>query len=91
MKPMILLARGVMVSLSALAVVASVILTHAHGESPRPNAAGWSLRAPGGKPAGDAQNGAEEPVPRGNLRGDIANNARQREAPQRPPPPRPHR
>jgi hypothetical protein len=103
MKTMTLCNRGFMVSLCALALytpLSSWLLPDATAQPPRAEEAGWSIA---GRPI--AQTGAHawapppdshrtertaQPVPRGDLRGDIADNARrsaasrqERPAPQR--------
>ncbi|PXW27143.1 hypothetical protein C7408_10446 [Paraburkholderia caballeronis] len=79
MKSMKLLVCGVMVSLTAVA---------AFGQSPSPQTPSWHTNGPGRPlwpPAAGPhpQPGANEAAPRGDLRGDIASNARTRNAPPR--------
>jgi hypothetical protein len=89
MKSMTLLIRGIMVSLCALA---SLTPHHVAAQPPQGGAQNWQApRSSAWPPAGAHLSGAPNPaVPRGDLRGDIADNARQRSAPprQEPPPPR---
>ncbi|MFP3798118.1 hypothetical protein [Paraburkholderia sp. SIMBA_027] len=91
MKSMILLNRGVMVSLSALALLAPLVSTTlsltATAQPPRPGEASWGISRTGARAwppeAGGVPDRVNEPVPRGDLRGDIADNAR-RSGPSRP-------
>lgn len=89
MKSMSLLAPGIMVSLSALALIASIATTAARAQPPRPGAQGWSMPRVGATPpnGGRLPGGPNLAVPRGDLRGDIVDHARQRTAPPRPEPP----
>jgi hypothetical protein len=88
MKPMNLHIRGIMVSLFALALfapTASFMSFGAAAQPPHATAPSWSISRTGGHAWPPAAPGAEagnRPVPRGDLRGDIADNAR-RSAPQR--------
>jgi hypothetical protein len=89
MKSMSLLAPGIMVSLSAVALIASITTSSARAQPPRPGAQGWSMPRVGAQPAngGRMPGGPNPAVPRGDLRGDIVDHARQRAAPPRPEPP----
>ncbi|POR46075.1 hypothetical protein B0G62_12757 [Paraburkholderia eburnea] len=100
MKSMTLRNRGIMVSLSALALLASLALPvqvaswlsdDASAQPPQPGAAHWPIARTGAHawpPTGNrAADNAAAPVPRGDLRGDIVNNAR-RSPPTRPEAPR---
>lgn len=101
MQSMSLLVRGSMVSLSALALPALVLIAAlapagAAAQPPRPGGDGWSMnmpRAGAWPPPGARQQNAPGPaaVPRGDLRGDIADNARQRATPGRQEPPQTQR
>jgi len=72
MKAMRLLVCGVMVSLTAAAAFGQSPPPHPRWQSSDPARALWP-------PAGQrAPAGAARPAPRGDLRGDIANNARTR-------------
>ncbi|MBB3259542.1 hypothetical protein F4827_004417 [Paraburkholderia bannensis] len=96
MNPMTLRNRGIMVSLSALALLASLTLPgqlaswlsdDASAQPPQSAAAHWPIARTGAHawpPTGNrAADNAAQPVPRGDLRGDIVDNAR------RSPPPNP--
>ena len=89
MKSMSVLAPGIMVSLSALVLIASIATAPAHAQPPHPGAQGWSMPRVGAMPPGGARlpGGPNPAVPRGDLRGDIVDHARQRAAPARPEPP----
>ncbi|TAM04608.1 MAG: hypothetical protein EPN70_11080 [Paraburkholderia sp.] len=90
MKPMTLLARGIMVSLPTLALLASLAPSGALAQPPRAGAAGWPMPRVANQQPNEAHlpHGVNAAVPRGNLRGDIVDNARQRAATQsRPEPP----
>lgn len=95
MKSMTLLNRGFMVSLSALALLAllalsaplvSLLTPDATAQPPRPTAPHLSVARTGAHPWGLVDDhraaGAAQPVPRGDLRSDIVDNAR-RSAPPR--------
>ncbi|WP_233863586.1 hypothetical protein [Paraburkholderia adhaesiva] len=89
MKSMPLLTPGIMVSLCALALIASVASSGVCAQSQRAGSQGWSMprvatSPPNGPPL---QGGQNQAVPRGDLRGDIADHARQRASPSRPAPP----
>ncbi|WP_321783005.1 hypothetical protein [Paraburkholderia sp. J94] len=94
MKSMILRNRGVMVSLSALALLASLVPTivslNATAQPPRPGEAGWAMSRSGAHAwppeSGGMPEGVNQPVPRGDLRGDIADNARRSGPPRSLPP-----
>jgi hypothetical protein len=92
MKPMNLHIRGIMVSLSALALFApsaSFVSFSAAAQPPHASAPTWSMSRTGSQawpPAAPGADAGNQPVPRGDLRGDIADNAR-RSAPQRQEPP----
>ncbi|MDR3097453.1 MAG: hypothetical protein LBV73_10295 [Paraburkholderia sp.] len=105
MKSMTLHNRGFMVSLSALALVAllslsvplaSLLTPDATAQPPRAGTPHLSMARTGAHAWGLAENhradGAGQPVPRGNLRGDIVDNARRSAAPRqdRPDTPRRH-
>ena len=88
MKSMTLLIRGSMVSLCALALIAAYAPNGASAQPSRPRAESGStphteawpptgLHLPGGRNAA---------VPRGDLRADITDNARQRPPPRQEPP-----
>lgn len=100
MRSMTLLNRGFMVSLSALALLAlvsllaplaSLLTPDAMAQPPRPNTPHWSVARTGAHAPGlvdeHRTNGAAQPVPRGDLRSDIVDNAR-RSAPPRQAAPR---
>ncbi|HEV3429790.1 MAG TPA: hypothetical protein VG320_18090 [Paraburkholderia sp.] len=99
MKSMTLHNRGIMVSLSALALLASLTLPvqlatwlsdDASAQPPKSSAPHWPIARTGAHawpPAANRADNAAPPVPRGDLRGDIVDNAR-RSPPQRPEPPR---
>jgi hypothetical protein len=89
MKSMSLLAPGIMVSLSALILTASIASTAVRAQPPRADAQGWSMPRVGASPpsVGRLPGGPNPAVPRGDLRGDIVDHARQRAAPPRPEPP----
>jgi len=89
MKSMTLLAPGIMVSLSALVLFASIAPAGTDAQPQRPGAAGWSMPRVGASPSDGAPlpGGPNPAVPRGDLRGDIVDHARQRTAPPRPEPP----
>ncbi|SDC40094.1 hypothetical protein [Paraburkholderia lycopersici] len=98
MKSMDLPIRGIMVSLSALALfapTASFMSFSAAAQPPHASAPPWPISRTGAHawppPAagGNGANGGSHPAPRGDLRGDITDNAR-RSAPQRQEAP-PHR
>ncbi|WP_395065971.1 hypothetical protein [Paraburkholderia silvatlantica] len=80
--------RGIMVSLSALALfapTASVVSFSAVAKPPHASVPTWSISRTGARalpPVAPGPNAGRPPVPRGDLRGDIADNAR-RSAPQR--------
>ncbi|WP_322101997.1 hypothetical protein [Paraburkholderia sp. J41] len=90
-----LLIRGVMVSLSALlffAPTASFVSFSAAAQPPHASVPSWSMSptamSRAGRdwpPATQSADAGNPPVPRGDLRGDIADNAR-RSAPARPEP-----
>ncbi|QBQ97331.1 hypothetical protein [Paraburkholderia pallida] len=95
MKTMTLFNRGFMVSLSALALLAlltlsaplaSLLTPDADAQPPRPGTPQLSAAHTGKHPWGLVDDrrtkGAAQPVPRGDLRSDIADNAR-RSAPPR--------
>jgi hypothetical protein len=93
MKSMTLLVRGSMGSLTALALITALSCGVAAAQPPQRNADGWNLPRAGARPPdGAPQSGrANPPVPRGDLRADITDNARQRAVPPRaemPSPPR---
>jgi hypothetical protein len=92
-----LLIRGSMVSLSTLALFAALASADARADSrtqhvfapgpPAPRSGGWpptGAHLPGNPTPGPA-------VPRGDLRSDIADNARQRTPPRPEPPAQPRR
>jgi hypothetical protein len=90
MQSISLLIRGSMVSLSTLALIAALASTHVLAEPqhmfasgpPTPRSGSWpptGAHLPGGQAPAPA-------VPRGDLRSDIADNARQRTPPSRPEP-----
>ncbi|MCG5074043.1 hypothetical protein [Paraburkholderia tagetis] len=94
MKSMTLLNRGFMVSLSALvllaplslsAPLASLLTPDATAQPPRAGTPHLSMARTGAHSWGLADNrradDAAQPVPRGNLRGDIVDNARRSGAP----------
>jgi hypothetical protein len=93
MKSMNLHIRGIMVSLLALALfapTASFLSVGASAHPPHASIPTWSMSRTGGHawpPAAPSAEANSRPAPRGDLRGDIADNAR-RSAPQRPEPPR---
>ena len=82
MKSMNLHIRGIMVSLSALALfapTASFVSFSAEAQPPHESAPTWSMSRTGANalpPAAPGSNAANPPVPRGDLRGDIADHAR---------------
>lgn len=91
MKSMNLHIRGIMVSLSALALfapTASFVSFSAAAQPPHASAPKWSISRTGAHawpptaPGGEAGN---RPVPRGDLRGDIADNARRSAPPRQEP------
>ncbi|MBB2928269.1 hypothetical protein [Paraburkholderia silvatlantica] len=88
MKSMNLPIRGIMVSLSTLALfapTASFVSFSATAQPPHASAPTWSMSHSGAHalpPAAPGPNAGHPPVPRGDLRGDITDNAR-RSAPQR--------
>ncbi|CAD6535452.1 hypothetical protein LMG27952_03026 [Paraburkholderia hiiakae] len=88
MKSMNLHIRGIMVSLSTLALfvpAASFVSFSAAAQPPHASVPPWSISRTGAHappPAAPGPNAGNPPVPRGDLRGDIADNAR-RSAPQR--------
>jgi len=86
---MTLLARGIMVSLSAVAVFASIASSDAHAQPPHAGGAGWPTSHVSGAlfGGGAPRNGGNLTVPRGDLRSAIIDNARQHAAaaPQAPP------
>lgn len=88
MKSMNLHIRGIMVSLSALALfapTASFVSFSAAAQPPHASVPRWSISRTGARampPVAPGPNAGKPPVPRGDLRGDIADNAR-RSAPQR--------
>jgi len=75
MKAMRLLVCGVMVSMTAAAAFGQSPPPRPRWQSPDPARPLW---APSGEHGPGAKN---QPLPRGNLRGDIANNARTHAAP----------
>jgi len=94
MKTMTLLNRGFMVSLSALALLALLMLSaplaslltpDATAQPPRPSAPHLGVARTGAHPWGLVDDhraaGAAQPVPRGDLRSDIVDNARRSAAP----------
>lgn len=97
MKSMTLLNRGFMVSLSALALLALLALSaplvlplltpDATAQPPRPTAPHLSVARTGAHPWGLVDDhraaGAAQPVPRGDLRSDIVDNARRSAPPPR--------
>jgi hypothetical protein len=100
MNSMTLRNRGIMVSLSALALLASLLVAFAlpvqiaswlsddaSAQPPQSGAAHWPIARTGAhawpSTGNRAADNAGQPVPRGDLRGDIVDNAR------RSPPPRP--
>ncbi len=95
------LIRGSMASLSTLALscavvaalAAALVPANAAAQPQRPDGGGWNApRAGGWPPTGAHLRGGPSPaVPRGDLRADIADNARQRPPPPRPEPPAPPR
>jgi len=93
MKSMNLHIRGIMVSLLALALfalTASFMSFSAAAQPPHAPVPTWSAPRSGARawPPAESRSGADRrPVPRGDLRGDIAENAR-RNAPQRQEPQR---
>ncbi|WP_321963935.1 hypothetical protein [Paraburkholderia sp. J7] len=99
MKSMNLHIRGIMVSLSALAPLAlfalfaptaSFVSFSVAAQPPHAPAPPWPVSRTGAHaqpPAAPGPNAGKPPVPRGDLRGDIADNAR-RSAPQRQEPTR---
>lgn len=88
MKSMNLYIRGIMVSLSAVALfvpAASFVSFSAAAQPPHASAPTWSISRTGAHalpPPAPGPKAGNPPVPRGDLRGDIADNAR-RSAPQR--------
>ncbi|MCP3717202.1 hypothetical protein [Paraburkholderia sp. CNPSo 3281] len=82
MKSMNLHLRGIMVSLSALALfapTASFVSFSAAAQPPHASAPTWSISRTGARampPVAPGPNAGKPPVPRGDLRGDIADNAR---------------
>lgn len=89
MKSMTLLAPGIMVSLSALVLFASIAPAGTDAQPPQPGAAGWSMPRVGTAQPDSAHlpGGPNPAVPRGDLRSDIVDHARQRPAPPHPEPP----
>lgn len=100
MKSMTLRNPGIMVSLSALALLASLTLPgqvaswlsdDASAQPPQSGEAHWPIARTGAHawPAtgNRTADNTGQPVPRGDLRGDIVDNAR-RSPPARPEPPR---
>ncbi|WP_322049039.1 hypothetical protein [Paraburkholderia sp. J67] len=100
MKSMTLRNRGIMVSLSALALLASFTLPvqvaswlsiDASAQPPQSGAPHWPIARTGARawpPTSERMaNNEAPPVPRGDLRGDIVDNARRSPA-SRPEPPR---
>lgn len=85
MKSMSLLARGIMVMLSAFLLLASIASASAHAQPPARGADGWSMPRVGASPTNGVHlpGGPHPAVPRGDLRGDIVDHARQRTAPPR--------
>ena len=83
MRTMTLLARGIMVSLFVAAIHASTAPSTASAQPPRSHAGGWGVPRAGAAPfAGrPPRNDSNRTVPRGDLRGAIIDNARQRSAP----------
>ncbi len=93
MNSMTLLVRGSMGSLIALALITALCCGVANAQPPQRNNDGWNLPRAGARPPERTpQPGkANPPVPRGDLRADITDNARQRTMPAReemPAPPR---
>ncbi|WP_156954488.1 hypothetical protein [Paraburkholderia acidipaludis] len=93
MKSMTLLILGSMGSLTALALIAALSCGVAAAQPPQHNAGAWNLPRAGARPPERAPQpgGANPAVPRGDLRADITDNARQRAMPPReemPAPPR---
>ncbi|WP_321953222.1 hypothetical protein [Paraburkholderia bannensis] len=99
MKSMTLHNRGIMVSLSALALLASLTLPakvaswlsdDASAQPPQSGSAHWPIARTGAHawpPTGNrAADNAAQPVPRGDLRGDIVDNARRSPPPHTEPP-----
>ena len=85
MKSMNLHIRGIMVSLSALALfapAASFMSFSATAQPPHASVPTWSISRTGAHavpPAAPDPNAGNPPAPRGDLRGDIADNARRSE------------
>jgi hypothetical protein len=94
MKSMTLLIRGSMGSLTTFGLIAALFCGSAAAQPPQQhNADAWNLPRAGARaPERPPQPGGANPaVPRGDLRADITDNARQRTAPPReamPAPPR---
>ncbi|WP_322032950.1 hypothetical protein [Paraburkholderia sp. J76] len=93
MKSMNLHIRGVMVSLSALALfvpTASFVSFSAAAQPPHASVPAWSMSRTGAHaplpPVAPGPSAGNPPVPRGDLRGDIADNARRSasQPPQKP-------
>jgi hypothetical protein len=93
MKSMTLLIRGSMGSLTALGLIAALFCGVAAAQPPQHNADAWNLPRAGTRPPERApQPGGPRPaVPRGDLRADITDNARQRTPPPREAMPAPAR
>ncbi|MFP6558674.1 hypothetical protein WJ542_10190 [Paraburkholderia sp. B3] len=85
MKSMTLLVRGSMGSLTALALIAALSCGVTAAQPPQHNADGGNLPHAGARPPDRAPRpgGANPAVPRGDLRADITDNARQRAMPPR--------
>ncbi|PVX73573.1 hypothetical protein [Paraburkholderia unamae] len=94
MKSMNLHIRGIMVSLLALALftpTASFVSLSASAQPPRASVPNWSISRTGAHawpPAAPGEEAGNRPVPRGDLRGDIADNARRSAPPRQEPPQR---
>jgi hypothetical protein len=80
---MTLLARGIMVSLFVAAIHASTAPSIAFAQRPHSHGGGWGAPRSGAPriPGGPPRNDSNVTVPRGDLRGAIIDNARQRSAP----------
>lgn len=93
------LIRGSMALLSSLALscaavavlAAALVPASAEAQPQHPEGGSWNVPREGGwPPAGSHLQGGPSPaVPRGDLRADITDNARQRTPPLRPEPPSP--
>jgi len=92
MKSMKLHIRRVMVSLSALTLFAPAASFMSSSTAAQPSheaGPAWSVSRTGAQalpPAAPGSHAANPPVPRGDLRGDIANNARRSAPPRHDPP-----